>query len=169
LSITTRRAVLMHLTWSALSSFWKNSSASKWMLPPGTACIRCCEAKSSVRQCACSDAAQRRSRVARHPASHRSEQVTRGRSFEDFAANWQLQWLVQRAVEIISEASRAIPGELKRDYPEIPWDRVRGIGNVLRHEYRAISDPLIWNVVADELPRLKGAVQSMQLAMRDQG
>jgi uncharacterized protein with HEPN domain len=38
---------------------------------------------------------------------------------------------------------------------------VRGIGTVLRHEYRGISDPLIWNVVCDELPRLKAAIQAM--------
>jgi uncharacterized protein with HEPN domain len=85
-------------------------------------------------------------------AIERIEQVTRGKSFDDFAASWQLQWLVQRAIEIISEASRAIPEDLKETRPEIPWDQVRGIGNVLRHEYRGISDPLIWNVVCDELP-----------------
>lgn len=94
-------------------------------------------------------------------AIDRIEQVTRGKSLEDFKANWQIQWLVQRAIEIISEASRAIPESLKATSPEIPWEKVRGIGNVLRHEYRGISDPLIWNVVVDELPRLRRAVQSM--------
>jgi uncharacterized protein with HEPN domain len=38
---------------------------------------------------------------------------------------------------------------------------VRGIGNVLRHDYEGLSDRLIWNVVIDELPRLKAAIQAI--------
>jgi uncharacterized protein with HEPN domain len=74
---------------------------------------------------------------------------------------------VQRAIEIISEASRAIPDELKKIRPEIPWSRVRGIGNVLRHEYQGLSDPIIWKVVTDELPRLKLAVHAIAAASGD--
>ena len=91
----------------------------------------------------------------------RVEQITRGKTFSEFENNWQLQWLVQRAIEIISEASRAIPDELTRGKPEIPWSQVRGIGNVLRHEYSGLSDRIIWNVVIDELPRLKAAVEAI--------
>jgi uncharacterized protein with HEPN domain len=40
------------------------------------------------------------------------EEITCGKTFSDFEASWQLQWLVQRAIEVISEASRAIPMEL---------------------------------------------------------
>jgi uncharacterized protein with HEPN domain len=76
----------------------------------------------------------------------------------DFEASWQLRWLVQRAIEIISEASRAIPDELTGMRPEIPWSKVRGVGSVLRHDYSNLSDRIIWNVVLDEIPRLKTAV-----------
>jgi uncharacterized protein with HEPN domain len=69
---------------------------------------------------------------------------------------------VQRAIEVISEASRAIPDELADTQPEIPWPSVRGIGNVLRHEYDGLSDPIIWRVVVDELPKLKSPVQNIQ-------
>jgi uncharacterized protein with HEPN domain len=92
-------------------------------------------------------------------AIERIEQVTRGKTFSDFESSWELRWLVQRAIEIISEASRAIPDELKDTRPEIPWPRVRGIGNVLRHDYAAISDPIIWKVVTDEFPPLKRAIR----------
>jgi uncharacterized protein with HEPN domain len=54
-------------------------------------------------------------------AIERVEEVTRGKTFEEFAASWQLRWLVQRAIEIISEASRAISDSLTQDRPEIPW------------------------------------------------
>jgi uncharacterized protein with HEPN domain len=91
----------------------------------------------------------------------RVEEITRGKTFPEFEESWQLRWLVQRAIEIISEASRAIPDNLARRRPEIPWARVRGIGNVLRHEYSGLSDRIIWNVLVDELPRLKEAVEAI--------
>jgi uncharacterized protein with HEPN domain len=91
-------------------------------------------------------------------AIERVEEITRGKTLSDFENSWQLRWLVQRAIEIISEASRGIPIELTATSPEIPWSRVQGIGNVLRHEYSGLSDRIIWNVVIDELPRLKRAI-----------
>jgi uncharacterized protein with HEPN domain len=54
-------------------------------------------------------------------------------SLEAFENDWQRQWLVERGVEIISEASRHLPDDLKARNPEIPWQKVAGIGNVLRH------------------------------------
>ncbi len=62
-------------------------------------------------------------------AIERVEEVTRGKSLPEFEASWQLRWMVQRAIEIISEASRAIPNELTATHPEVPWPSVRGIGN----------------------------------------
>jgi uncharacterized protein with HEPN domain len=98
-------------------------------------------------------------------AIDRVEQITRDITYEQFEGSWQLQWLVQRAIEIISEASRAIPNDLKDRRPEIPWPSVRGIGNILRHEYIGLSDRIIWNVVVDELPRLKTAIEAIAAAI----
>ena len=47
----------------------------------------------------------------------RVEEITQGKSLAEFEASWQLRWLVQRAIEIISEASRAIPDELANTRP----------------------------------------------------
>jgi uncharacterized protein with HEPN domain len=94
----------------------------------------------------------------------RVEEITRDKTLVDFEKSWQLRWLVQRAIEIISEASRAIPPETTDTHPEIPWAQVRGIGNVLRHEYQGLSDPIIWRVVTDELPRLKRAIEAIAVA-----
>ncbi len=101
-------------------------------------------------------------------AIDRIEEITRGKTLPDFESSWQARWLVQRAIEIISEASRAIPNDLTNMRPEIPWPKVRGIGNVLRHEYSGLSDRIIWNVVVDELPRLKAAIKAIASATLDQ-
>jgi uncharacterized protein with HEPN domain len=58
-------------------------------------------------------------------------------------------------VEIISEASRHVTGELRARYPEIPWSKVAGIGNVLRHDYESIAAPVMWKLVQDDLMPLE--------------
>lgn len=78
-----------------------------------------------------------------------------------------MRWLTQRAIEIISEASRAVPDHLKNTRPEIPWPRVRAIGNVMRHEYDGLSDRIVWNVVVDEFPRLKAALNAMRAELKE--
>ncbi|MBB5763095.1 HepT-like ribonuclease domain-containing protein [Methylorubrum rhodesianum] len=55
-------------------------------------------------------------------------QATAGRSFEAFCSDWLLKHGVERGIEIISEASRAVPDAVKALRPEIPWHQVRAIG-----------------------------------------
>jgi uncharacterized protein with HEPN domain len=75
-------------------------------------------------------------------------------SLETFEADWQKQWLVERGVEIISEASRHLPHELKARHPEIPWQKVAGIGNVLRHDYGNVAAPVMWKLAQADLSLL---------------
>jgi len=78
-----------------------------------------------------------------------------GVSIEAFEADWRKQWLVERGVEIISEASRHLTDGLKARHTEIPWPKVAGIGNVLRHDYASIAAPIMWKLVQDDLPSLE--------------
>jgi uncharacterized protein with HEPN domain len=78
-----------------------------------------------------------------------------GVSIEVFEADWRKRWLVERGVEIISEASRRLTDDLKNRHPEIPWAKVAGIGNILRHEYEGISAPVMWKLAQDELTPLE--------------
>ena len=84
-----------------------------------------------------------------------------GKTLEDYKSDIILRLALERAVEIISEASRHIPEHLKATRPEVPWSRVRGIGNVLRHEYHGLPDKIIWGVIQDEIPRLRVAIDAM--------
>jgi uncharacterized protein with HEPN domain len=97
-------------------------------------------------------------------AIERIQSVTAGQTQEAFSADWRLSYIVQRGIEIISEAARRIPPNWQVTQPEIPWRQVMGIGNVLRHEYQGLSDAIIWRVVVDELPGLKAAVEAIAQA-----
>src|SRR6202022_2833412 len=63
-------------------------------------------------------------------------------SLEAFENDWQRQWLVERGIEIVSEAGRYLTDELKARHPAIPWQKVEGIGNVLRHNSQNIAAPV---------------------------
>lgn len=89
-------------------------------------------------------------------AIDRLHEVVGGASFDALEGDWQRQWLIERGLEIISEASRRLPESLKARYPEIPWRKVASIGNVLRHDYGNVSAPLLWKVVKEDLPVLAG-------------
>src|ERR1700759_4884766 len=83
-------------------------------------------------------------------------------TFEQFAENWRAQYIVERALLIISEASRAIPEFSKEKHASIRWIGVRDIGNVIRHQYASLSPSLIWNVIRDELPQLRLAIAAIR-------
>jgi uncharacterized protein with HEPN domain len=65
---------------------------------------------------------------------------------------------VERCVEVISEASRRLPDDIVAAHADVPWRKIRGIGNVLRHEYGEVDREAIWIVVVDHLPVLKAAL-----------
>ncbi|MGE3989235.1 HepT-like ribonuclease domain-containing protein [Pseudorhodoplanes sp.] len=89
------------------------------------------------------------------------EQATAGKTLEQFGSDWLLRRGGERGIEIISEASRRIPAELKSTGPEIPWRDIETIGNILRHEYHSVSSPIIWDVVQADLPSLRTAIEAM--------
>ena len=82
-------------------------------------------------------------------------------AIETLMADWVRQRAVERGFEIISEASRHVPSELKRSEAETRWDKIAGLGNVLRHDYADISLPLLFRVAEDEFPALEAALRRM--------
>jgi uncharacterized protein with HEPN domain len=84
-----------------------------------------------------------------------------GVSFDAFAQSWQLQRAIERGLEIISEASRSLPDELKQRAPEMPWSAIASIGNILRHEYQRVEPRLVWNIVQEHLGLLRAAIDRL--------
>jgi uncharacterized protein with HEPN domain len=64
-------------------------------------------------------------------------------SLEASTASWITRRAAERAIEIISEASRHLPEEMRASAPEVPWREIAAIGNVLRHAYHRIDGEVI--------------------------
>jgi uncharacterized protein with HEPN domain len=74
---------------------------------------------------------------------------------EDFTADRKTLYAVVRALEIVSEATRRLPAELKERHPDIDWVAVAAAGNVYRHEYEGVDENLIWHTVRHDLADLR--------------
>lgn len=89
------------------------------------------------------------------------QDITAGVDFGHFAASWGTQRAVERGLEIISEASRHVPPELKALTPDVPWRQIAAIGNLLRHEYQRADIRATWNIVEQHLQPLANAVADL--------
>jgi uncharacterized protein with HEPN domain len=96
------------------------------------------------------------------------ETHTAGKSLAEFEGDWLLRLGTQRALEIVSEACRHLPDELLDLAPDVPWKEIRGIGNILRHEYHKIADDLIWVVVTENILPLKAAIETIRQSVGDE-
>ncbi len=81
-----------------------------------------------------------------------------GFDYEVFSGDTRTVYAVTRCLEIISEASRRLPEELKARHPSIPWKNVAGSGNVYRHDYEDVAAKLVWDTVRLALPPLREVV-----------
>jgi len=82
-------------------------------------------------------------------------------SFDEYLADTVKRLAVERCLEIVSEASRHVPEELKVQAPAIPWRKVANIGNVLQHGYQSLDHFQVYNIVRDEVPLLEAAVERL--------
>ncbi len=88
------------------------------------------------------------------------KQTMKDVGLETFAASWTLKHAVQRGLEIISEAARHLPAEMKDRYPDTDWRAIAAIGNHLRHAYQRVDDKIIFDVVQRDLASLEEIVRA---------
>ncbi len=67
-------------------------------------------------------------------------------------------YAVTRALEIISEAARRLPDELRDRHPTLPWRAIMGAGNVYRHNYDNVIETYVSRALHDRLPKLVAVV-----------
>ena len=88
------------------------------------------------------------------------EKYTKGGQ-KKFMEDTMIQDSVIRNLEIIGEAARNLPTDLRKSSPKVPWRSITGMRNVLIHEYFGVDLDIVWKVVTQRLPVLKRQVSVM--------
>ena len=71
--------------------------------------------------------------------------------FEDFLKDKKTVNAVLKSIEIMGEASKRIPQNLRDKYPAVPWKRMAGVRDKLIHEYSGVDLEIVWNLIKHEL------------------
>jgi len=72
------------------------------------------------------------------------EKITHRVTFAEFSTMIEIFLSVVKLIEIIGEAVKNIPDDIRVNYPEIPWKNIAGMRDKLVHEYWAIDEQLVW-------------------------
>lgn len=89
------------------------------------------------------------------------ERFVEGISFEEFKNSDEKSSAVIRKLEIIGEATKGLPEDLKEKYPEIPWKEMAGFRDKLIHFYFGIKFELVWQAILNRLPQIKPLIQKI--------
>jgi len=89
------------------------------------------------------------------------EKYTNGLNYERFHSDEKSVDAVIRNLEIIGEASKNIPSELKDKIPQIPWKKMMGLRNIVAHEYFGIDLKIIWEIASENLPEVKPLIKQV--------
>lgn len=94
------------------------------------------------------------------------EQFVVGMDIHLYRADLKTRSAVERQLQITTEAAFRLGEQAAKLCPTVDWRGVRGLGNVLRHEYDEIDDEEVWAAIHEKLPHLKVAVQDALASSR---
>ena len=89
----------------------------------------------------------------------RAEDVISSMTFSQYEQHKLAPLAIERLLQIITEASIHLTEKDRALCPGVEWRDMRNLGNRLRHAYHAIDTEQLWNIVRQDLPALKAAVE----------
>jgi uncharacterized protein with HEPN domain len=82
-------------------------------------------------------------------------------SSENFIRNNLVYDAVLRNIEIVGEASKQVPANVRKQYPEVDWRRIAGMRDIVAHHYFSIHDEIVWDIVVNKVPELAEKVKGI--------
>ena len=90
------------------------------------------------------------------------EAFTDGIDFNEFRGNREKVLAVVKSIEILGEATKKIPDEVRRAHPQVAWRSITGMRDMLVHEYWGIDMAVVWSTVEEGIPSLKAVIMEIK-------
>lgn len=68
---------------------------------------------------------------------------------------------VVRNLEVIGEAVKKLPEDLRAQHPTVEWKKIAGLRDILIHEYFGLDSEIVWDIVKNKVPTLSEEVRAM--------
>lgn len=91
----------------------------------------------------------------------KTEEFIGDMSYRDFIEDDKTSSAVVRKLEIIGEASKNIPKEIRMKYKEVPWSDMAKMRDKMTHFYFGVDYEIVWKVIKERLPTLKQQIQKL--------
>jgi uncharacterized protein with HEPN domain len=98
-------------------------------------------------------------------ASNEAMAFTAGMDFATFNSDRRTTLAATRALEIMGEAARHVPANVRRRYPQVPWQDITDMRNKVIHEYFGGDLEVVWRTIQEDLPPLCEAIQRVLTEM----
>ena len=87
------------------------------------------------------------------------ETYIENKNFTDFDTNSMLRSACIRQLEIVGEAVSRLSDDFIKNHPNIEWQKIKALRNLLIHEYFGISNQIVWNIIQHNIPVFKRQVE----------
>ncbi len=91
----------------------------------------------------------------------KTERFTKDLNYEDFIRDEKTHYAVVRCIEIIGEAAKHIPEEMRKKYPQIPWKDMAGMRDKVTHFYFGINLEKVWLALKKDILELKPLIKEV--------
>jgi uncharacterized protein with HEPN domain len=85
----------------------------------------------------------------------------KGMNFEQFTGDGKTYDAVLRNLEIIGEAVKNLPDEIRGRYPGVEWKKIAGLRDIVAHEYFGVDERIVWDIVQNKLPALRDQIVAL--------
>lgn len=92
---------------------------------------------------------------------HKIQLYTKDLPFEELNLNSMLLDAVLHNLEIIGEAVKHVPAEIKDNNADVDWRKIAGLRDIVAHEYFGISLEIVWDIIQNKLPGLQISIERM--------